>query len=143
MLQPAAKAQTMSGWEWPDTPITYVVDGDTFDAMVARDLGFNGKAIFPVRLRLHRVNTPPKNSVTGRIATARVAELTAAPVFVLTLKPYKYGGPAHTVGEWMAEVVLPSGDNLSDLLVREELAVYWDGTGPRPELRRLVERSDG
>jgi hypothetical protein len=53
-------------------------------------------------------------------------------VHVTTLKRYKYGGPSETVGQYMAEVELPDGRNLSDLLVADGLAVYWDGQGPRP-----------
>jgi hypothetical protein len=33
----------------------------------------------------------------------------------------------------MAEIVLPDGRNLSDVLVDLGLAVRWDGTGPRPD----------
>jgi len=32
----------------------------------------------------------------------------------------------------MAEITLPSGENLSDLLVSKGYAVYWNGQGPRP-----------
>lgn len=124
----------MGGWSWPGTLITTVIDGDTIGAVVRRDAGFNTWISFPVRLRLNRVNAPKASSVKGRLATARVRELTAdVPVLVTTLKPYKYSGPAHTTGEWMAEVTLPDGRNLSDLLVAEQLAVFWDGQGPRPD----------
>ena len=61
-----------------------------------------------------------------------MAEVTGVAVHVTTLKRYKYGGPSETVGQYMAEVELPDGRNLSDLLVADGLAVYWDGQGPRP-----------
>ena len=123
----------MTAWAWPSTVITHVVDGDTVDAMVIRDLGFGGRAILPVRLRLNRINAPKVTTIAGRAARDRVGLLTdGVPVDVTTVKAYKYGGPDDQLGEYMAEVVLPGGSNLSDLLVTSRLAVYWDGQGPRP-----------
>lgn len=113
-------------WIWPGTTVVRVVDGDTFDAQVARDLGFYGEAAFRVRFRLQRINAPKRSSAAGARAGARLAELLAAPFTLESGKPYKYGG------EWMAEVTLPDGRNASDVLVAEGHAVYWDGTGPRP-----------
>lgn len=124
----------MSAWEWPGTVITRIVDADTVDATVTRDLGFGGTASFPVRLRLNRINAPKARSKPGRAAARAAAAYLdgAGPLHVVTVKPYKYGGPAGKVGEWMAEVTLPDGANLSDTLVAAGHAVYWDGQGPRP-----------
>jgi endonuclease YncB( thermonuclease family) len=121
-------------WLWPGSELVRVVDGDTFDALVRRDLGFGGWATLPVRLRLNRVNAPKGNSVAGRAATLRVtAELQAAvPLLLETVAPYKFGGPPEMDGEWMAEVTTANGGNLSDVLVAAGLAVYWNGQGPRP-----------
>jgi hypothetical protein len=55
-----------------------------------------------------------------------VIGLVTDPVHITTVGPYKYGD------EWMAEVTLADGRNLSDTLVGLGLAVLWDGTGPRP-----------
>lgn len=125
---------TATTWNWPGSQVVRVVDGDTFDALVHRDLGFGGIAALPVRLRLNRINAPKGSTPTGKAATARVVtELAAAPTVLLeTVAAYKYGGPDDMDGEWMAEVTLASGANLSDLLVAAGLAVYWDGQGPRP-----------
>lgn len=124
----------MADWEWPDTVISRVLDGDSFDATVTRDIGFEGRASFPIRLRLNRINTDPVRTDRGFRAKARVLALTAGVrVTITTVRGYKYGAPAGTTGEWMAEVLLPDGRNLSDLLVVEGLAVYWTGQGPRPD----------
>jgi endonuclease YncB( thermonuclease family) len=122
-------------WIWPDSVITRVIDGDTVDATVVRDIGFEGKVSFPVRLRLNRINAEPLKTAKGKLARARVlALITGARLQIVTGKGYKYGAPDGKAGEWMAEVVLPNGRNLSDLLVDEGLAIYWDGQGPRPDI---------
>ncbi len=123
----------MSAWRWPASRIARVVDGDTVDAEVTRDVGFGGRVTFPVRLRLARINAAKASSPAGLSATARVIALTSGVlVDILTIRPYKYGGPADYAGEYMAEVVLPDGRNLGDVLVAEGLAVHWDGQGARP-----------
>lgn len=120
-------------WEWPDSIVTNVVDGDTIDARVRRDMGFGGVAEFIVRLRLNRINAAKVSSERGKAARDYVVELTRGlPVLIETLKPYKYGGPDSSPGEWMAEVIFPDGRNLSDELELYGLAAYWDGQGPRP-----------
>ena len=122
----------MSNWLWPGSVVTHVVDGDTFDAMVTRDLGFDGTATFPIRLRLNRINCPPAKTVEGQAATSAASQMLMGTPTVLieTLRTYKYGGGEHS--EWMAEVTLPTGRNVSDELVAQGHAVFWDGTGPRP-----------
>jgi endonuclease YncB( thermonuclease family) len=119
-------------WSWPNSTITRVIDGDSFTARVTRDLGFHGTATFDVKLRLNRVNTPPVKTAAGASAASLFTELVrlvagvSTLVLIETVKPYKYGD------EWMAEVTLPDGSNVSDLMVVQGAAVYWDGTGPRP-----------
>jgi len=124
----------MTDWTWPDAQILRVVDGDTLDARVTRDLGFGGSATFVVRLRLGRVNAAKASSVEGKLSTAYLTGLVltpGAPVALTTTGPYKYGGPKDSPGEWMAEIQVPGG-NVSDLMVAAGRAVYWDGEGPRP-----------
>lgn len=126
-------------WEWPDAVVTDVIDGDTIMARVTRresvgpiDIGFHGSATldlkvpFEQRLRLNRTNAPKLNTKRGQRAAEFVRAVTAEPVAIQTIKPYKYGD------EFMAEVTLRDGRNLSDALVDEGLAVYWDGAGKRP-----------
>lgn len=120
-------------WTWPASTVPRVIDGDTLDAHVTRDLGFGGTASFVVRLRLNRINCPPASTVPGKAATAFVTAAVAGAVLLIeTDKPYKYGGPDNSPGEWMAEITLPSGADLSDALVVAGLATYWNGQGPRP-----------
>lgn len=125
-------------WPWPNSTITRIVDGDSIAAYVHRDLGFGGVASFNVKLRLNRINTPPLNTQAGRDAEAVTKELLrwqdadphTPPLLIETFRTYKYGGG--DVPEWMAEVTLPDGRNLSDTLVALGAAAFWDGTGPRP-----------
>lgn len=129
----------MTDWLWPGSTVTNIVDGDTFDALVTRDLGFGGKASFPVRLRLNRINAPKASSDAGKNATAATRGfLLGQTVTIQTLRTYKYGGGDKP--EWMAEVTLTDGRNLSDELVFGGWAVYWSGVGPRPadELKRRI-----
>jgi len=122
-----------SEWAWPASKVVKVIDGDTLDVLVSRDLGFGGFATFPVRLRLNRINAPKLSTARGIAARTRVeALLDAGVVDLVTVKPYKYGGPKNQRGEFMAEVTLPDGRNLSDVLVDQQLAAYWDGQGARP-----------
>lgn len=114
-------------WLWPASTIIRVVDGDSFVARVTRDLGFHGVATFEVKMRLNRINTPPIKTELGATAAVFVSAHTAdVLVDIETTKAYKYGD------EWMAEVTLPDGTNLSDQLVAASLALYWNGQGPRP-----------
>ena len=115
-------------WLWPGSTITRVIDGDSFVATVTRDLGFHGTATFSQHMRLDRINCPPKGTDVGDRATAFVvAKVTPGVVVdIETTGPYAWRD------EWMAEVTLPDGSNLSDALVTAGLALYWNGQGPRP-----------
>lgn len=118
---------TATVWTWPDSTAVRIIDGDSLIARVSRDLGFHGTATFEQRLRLNRINTPPASTDQGKAATIAAATfLLGKPLMIETVGPYKYGD------EWMAEVTLPDGTNVSDALVAGAWAVYWDGKGPRP-----------
>jgi len=119
---------TAIAWPWPGSTITRVIDGDSFVATVSRDLGFHGTATFSQKMRLGRINCPPKGTDVGDAATAFVVAHTTPSVVVNieTTGAYMYRD------EWMAEVTLPDGSNLSDALVAAGLALYWNGQGPRP-----------
>jgi endonuclease YncB( thermonuclease family) len=117
----------MTEWYWPNSVITRVIDGDSMIAKLTRDIGFHGSVSFEQRLRLNRINTAPKSTDLGAKATTFVTDcVNDRLVNITTVKPYKYGD------EWMAEIELPGGYNLSDVLVDKGMAVYWDGQGPRP-----------
>lgn len=126
-------------WVWPDATVTEVIDGDTFMARVVKeerlgpiDIGFHGEATvdlkvpFEQKLRLNRTNAPKLATKRGQAAAEAFRSLTQGPVTIETIKPYKYGD------EFIAEVTLADGRNLTDVLVSEGLAVYWDGVGERP-----------
>ena len=114
-------------WPWPGSTITRVKDGDSNVATVHRDLGFHGVATFSQNMRLDRINCPPKGTDVGDRATAFVVAHTAGVIVdIETTGPYAWRD------EWMAEVTLPDGTNLSDALVAASLALYWNGQGPRP-----------
>ena len=114
-------------WEWPASYVLRVIDGDTVVARLTRDLGFHGIATFEQRLRLNRINAKAKNTPDGQRASARLEELIVGyPLFITTVAPYKYGD------EWMAEIRLPEGPNVADVLVSEGLAAYWTGRGAKP-----------
>lgn len=118
---------TAERWLWPGSTLIRVVDGDSLIVKLRRDLGFDGYVIFDQHIRLNRINCPPGSTPDGKAATAAVlTSLAAGPFHVETLKPYKYGG------SYMAEVTLPDGRNLADLLVEQGHGVWWDGQGPRP-----------
>lgn len=134
-LPPAEPARDF--WSWPDSIISRVIDGDTIEAdLVNSHVGFGLTVTFPARLRLNRINAEPGNHSRGMQCKARVLALTGGTrVHVTTGRGYKYGAPPGLIGEWMAEVLLADNRNLSDLLVTEGLAVYWNGQGPRPDTR--------
>lgn len=128
---------TVTPWSWPNSKVTRVIDGDSLTAILTKrnDLGFyiTNETQFPVRLRLNRINTPPIKTTEGHQAALFLTGLLLnvdLPVLILTYKGYKYGGG--DVPEWMAEIILPSAENVSDLMVSKGYAVYWDGEGPRP-----------
>jgi endonuclease YncB( thermonuclease family) len=125
-------------WVFPNSYVERVIDGDTFTAHVGRnvDFGFHVKMLaFSVqRFRLNRCAAAPIKTESGAGAAARLNALlydsldpTAVRGFTLTsVGPYKYGD------EWMAEVVLDTGRNVSDVLIAEQWAALWDGNGKQP-----------
>jgi endonuclease YncB( thermonuclease family) len=122
-----------AGWHWPDAQIVSVTDGDTIDCLVTKDVGFGGSCSFRVRLRLARINAPAKSSDAGKASAAWLTGLlTGQTVDLVTLDAYKYGGPQYSPGEWMCELTLADGRNVSDLSVSLGFSVYWGGQGPRP-----------
>lgn len=119
-------------WKWPASTITKVKDGDSIVARVTRDIGFHGWATFDVTLRLNRINAVPVKTVHGLEAKQFLIDLLkpgTSLVDIETTKPYKYGD------EWMAEITLSDGRNVSDEMVKNAMAVYWDGSGPRPDIQ--------
>lgn len=125
-------------WIWVDSIVTNVVDGDTVDAELVRDIGFHGTMTFRQRLRLARIDAWPYDKLhperTPKGTEAREYVLTSTgntSCTIVTYKPYAYGD------EWMCEIFLPgpSGGadvSLSDLMLTLGHALPYDGRGPRP-----------
>ena len=117
-------------WDWPNSTILRVVDGDTVVALLCRDIGFHGITQFVQKLRLNRINSVPVKTAHG-LESKRFLEELVTPnmqqVHIQTVKPYKFGD------EWMCEIILVDGRNVSDEMVKNAMAVYWDGTGTRPD----------
>jgi len=126
-------------WEWPNSNVIRVIDGDSIVAHMEKDViidcGFHvmltQKVEVTQKLRLNRINASPAKTVEGIAATLYLTQLVLSVDTVLleTLKivgAYKYGD------EWMVEVTMPDGSNVSDLMVTNGHAVYWNGEGPRP-----------
>lgn len=128
-------------WVWDHCVVEEVIDGDTIDVYLPRtvgpvDIGFHGtftaQIPFQQRFRLNRINAPRANSEKGKASTMYLKTLLSADehadgLKMETFKPYKYGD------EWMVEITLPNGLNISDQMVVRGYAAYWDGQGPRPE----------
>lgn len=124
----------MSVWNWPNSKVIRVIDGDTVVVELQSDTGFGGRFIRPVSLRLNRIDSFLRSSARGTAAAAAMTDLVSQPVHVQTLKGYKFMGThaGETVPAYMAEITLPDGRNVSDEMVSGGHAIYWDGTGPRP-----------
>jgi endonuclease YncB( thermonuclease family) len=111
--------------EYPGCRIVRVVDGDSLEVDV--DLGFRMTCRMP--LRLAHVDAPERGTTAGKAARAWLSELLdpirfGMPLLVRTYKPYdKYG-------RWLAEVILPSGESVAELMVTAGHAVPYEG-GPR------------
>jgi len=114
-------------WLWPASTVTRIIGGDSLVARGTRDIGVHGVLTFDVKLRLNRINASPAKTPEGAAATTALTLLvTGVTLLIETVGPYKYGD------EWVAEITLPDGRNVSDVLVAEGVAVHWDGHGPRP-----------
>lgn len=124
----------MTDWTWPDAEMAAIIDGDTLTMKVTRDIGFGGSVTFPVRLRLNRINASPLKTAAGKEAATFLTNLlpVGGKFPLTTVGAYKYGGPDWSPGEWQAEITLSDGSLVSDVMVANGHAVYWNGQGPRP-----------
>lgn len=114
-------------WLWPNSVVTRVIDGDSIVAHLTKDIGFHGVVTFDQKLRLNRINAKPATTILGKAALDYLTLLLIGNVvFLETVAPYKYGD------EFMVEITFPNGNNVSDLMVTNGHAVYWNGQGPRP-----------
>jgi endonuclease YncB( thermonuclease family) len=121
----------VTDWTYPAATLIGVTDGDTFHAELTRsvDLGFHVELTATLRqkFRLNRCNTAPIGTPSGMGAAVRLRVLLAAAPFTITsVGPYKFGD------EWMAEVILADGRNVTDVLIAEQWAAPWNGRGTAP-----------
>lgn len=128
---PAQTETAAPRWEYPGSTLVRVVDGDTFHAQVTRSLDFGFHVVITPtavqKFRLNRCNTAPAATPSGTGAAARLVDLLLpAPFHLSSVGPYKFGD------EWMAELVLADGRNVSDVLIAEQWAAPWNGQGPAP-----------
>jgi len=102
----------------------HLVDADTYDLDI--DLGFSVRTT--QRVRLLGLNTPEKNTVEGKTASAWVVDWFAQhgpDLVVQTHRKAKYG-------RWLATVTAADGACLNTDLLEAGQAAPYDGTGPRP-----------
>lgn len=118
-------------WVFPGSTLDHGVDGDTFYARVSRTLDFGFHVhVTPSavqKFRLNGCNSAPLSTPSGAGAAAALADLLSAGPFTLTsVGAYKYGD------EWMAEVILPDGRRLTDVMIAQQWSAPWTGQGSQP-----------
>lgn len=102
-----------------------VIDADTLEIDV--DLGFRTWLIGQ-HFRLAGCNCHEAKTDAGRAATQYVTELLPAgtAVTLRSIRDDKYGG------RMLADVFLPDGPSVVELMIRRGWAARWDGRGPKP-----------
>jgi endonuclease YncB( thermonuclease family) len=119
-----------------------VIDGDTIHVSVPLcstrradgDLSFHiyaegGHVVVHLPIRLLGCNAAEHGTPAGDAATAHLKQLLppGTVVTLSTLAADKYGT------RWDADVTLPDGRDLVELLIREQWAAPWYGLGPKPQ----------
>lgn len=127
---------------FPGSLIPQVTDGDTMRARLQWEMPlYVEPQWYPIALRIAGIDAWPREDTEHRGAEAydRVSQLTfGRPVTIVTYEQYAYRGPRGTLGEWVGDVYIlhtmaDGGDVLlSKILLREGLAVPYDGKGKRP-----------
>ena len=134
---------------WPDSTFIRAIDADTLEFELSIDVGFGRILTTPVqRLRLAGVDCWPKATPKGKTALELVesaCKRSSGHIRVVTLKPYKYGGSG-PAAEWMCEAWIPDDArepffrSLAQMLLDADLALPYDGRGPRPtEAYKILE----
>lgn len=97
-----------------DLKVDRVIDGDTIDAILSRDIGFRHIATWKQRLRFIDINCPEvhgANKAAGLAATEFTREwLAAEPCAAETYKQDDFG-------RWLARVFRADGSDLSKALL--------------------------
>jgi endonuclease YncB( thermonuclease family) len=105
--------------------IVHIIDADSLvcDLDLGRHLWIRN-----AKHRLAGCNAIELGDPGGREARDNLAELLplGCIVTLVSVKPYKYGD------EYMAQIILPSGEDLVTKLIADGWAASWNGLGPRP-----------
>jgi endonuclease YncB( thermonuclease family) len=99
-----------------DCLVDRVVDGDTLDCLL----------FIPVRVRVIGMQAAETSTVKGKLVKKTVADRLTKQICTLTMHKKDQYGRA------LADVQMPDGKDLAQWLIAQELAVPWNGTGPRP-----------
>lgn len=117
-------------YEYNDTHVDRVIDGDTFDVTVRVDVGFKIKVQHTIRIRLADIDTPEvygvkKDSVEykeGKVASERVKQLIEGKLVRMKTRKTRKGTERKTFGRYVADIWFRAGDveyNLAELLRQE------------------------
>lgn len=107
--------------------VNRVVDGDTLEVLI--DLGF--KIGLMEMVRIYGINTPelhsqdPSERLRAQAARADAQSILDMVGGSVTIRSHK--GGAEKYGRWLAEVFLPNGQSLGNLLIEHGHAVAYDG----------------
>lgn len=107
-----------------------VIDGDTVDIEI--DLGFDIRTV--QRVRLAGINAPEKNTTEGMVSKHWL-EGRLPLGMTITVKSEKPGG-GDKFGRYLAWIIddqaLTAENTINELMIREGLALSWDGKGVKP-----------
>ena len=110
--------------------VVRVLDGDTIEVLVEKK---------PIRIRLAEIDCPEKNQPFGQVAKKYVLKIAAHEIVTVHFKTKdRYG---RTIGE----VILPDGDSLNRLLIRDGYAWHYKKYSKDESLAELENqaRKDG
>jgi endonuclease YncB( thermonuclease family) len=100
--------------------VVRVIDGDTIELVVGKDVGFNLKPTWKIRIRIEGINCPEMYGAT-RLAGVSAAQYTSV---WLSSEPCIVQTTGLTTFErWVADVYRANGEKLSDALVNSGHAV--------------------
>lgn len=99
-----------------------IIDGDTIEADLSRDIGFRCRPSWRWRLRIEGIDCPEMRGVNrplGMAARSFTEQwLAAEPVAAQTLRQDSFG-------RWLSKVYRVDGSSLADALIEAGHAVRW------------------
>jgi micrococcal nuclease len=105
--------------------VVAVHDGDTYtlDIDLGLEVWLRGQ-----KLRLAHANAPELNTPEGKVALAWVVKV-MPPGTAVTINTVKAEGDKEKYGRWLAQVTLPSGNDLAAQMIANDQAVPYEGGG--------------